>query len=66
VPIAGLSLNESIPLMGNYVRRRLSWTSGASLPAGAEVRLRFDAFAGKLFTFEISEGASAEEQANHE
>jgi hypothetical protein len=54
LPLSGLSFNESVPLMGNYVRRRLSWTSGASLPAGAIVRLRFAVFAGKLFTFEIS------------
>ena len=54
LPLSGLSFNESVPLMGNYVRRRLSWTSGASLPAGATVRLRFAVFAGKLFTFEIS------------
>jgi hypothetical protein len=58
VPLSGFSFNESVPLMGNYVRRRLSWNSNASLPAGVKVRLRFAAFAGKLFTlgFESSSG----------
>ena len=34
-PLPGLSLNDSVPLMGNFVRQLLSWKSGAELPAGA-------------------------------
>jgi hypothetical protein len=55
-PLLGLALNDSVPLMGNYVRQQLSWRSSAALRVGAgrSVRLRFVVLSAKLFSFEVS------------
>ena len=54
-PLPGLSINDSVPLMGNYVQQQLSWRSGAELPAGSgrSVRLHFVVLSAKLFSFEV-------------
>ena len=59
-PLSGFSLNESTPLMGNFVRQAVSWRSGATrLPGGGggggrSVRLRFVGLSAKLFSFEVA------------
>jgi hypothetical protein len=55
-PLPGLSLNESIPLMGNFVRQALGWRSGITqLPGGGRnVRLHFVALSAKLYSFEVA------------
>jgi hypothetical protein len=56
-PLPGLTLNDSVPLMGNYVRQQMQWlprgVEGLAASSGRSVRLRFVAFAAKLFTFEL-------------
>lgn len=58
-PLPGLSINDSVPLMGNYVRQRVSWASGVGLPAARGVRLRFVAMAAKLYSFELASSMGA-------
>ena len=50
-PLPGLTMSDSVPTMGNYLQRAQRWASGAALPAGKTVRLRFESVQAKLFAF---------------